>query len=159
MAGETKEIFRNPVSREAARLTGCKNFSKARRIDAHTAEAEDWGVYTHYPTGDTGVHGVYRLPGARLSSRSGTLNVPGRTELTRTTAAHAICCRSNRRAALNCPLKKNYYIKNKSDECAGSCRESACRNWRKKECRIIWHLTRKNCCFSGKENMVFRKIN
>lgn len=43
-AGETKEIFRNPVSREAARLTGCKNFSKARRIDAHTAEAEDWGV-------------------------------------------------------------------------------------------------------------------
>ena len=44
VAGETKEIFRNPVSREAARLTGCKNFSKARRIDAHTAEAEDWGV-------------------------------------------------------------------------------------------------------------------
>ena len=44
VAGETKEIFRNPVSREAARLTGCKNFSKARRIDAHTVEAEDWGV-------------------------------------------------------------------------------------------------------------------
>ena len=32
------------MSREAARLTGCKNFSKARRIDAHTAEAQDWGV-------------------------------------------------------------------------------------------------------------------
>ena len=44
VAGETKEIFRNPVSREAARLTGCKNFSKARRIDAHTVEAEEWGV-------------------------------------------------------------------------------------------------------------------
>ena len=44
VAGETKEIFHNPVSREAARLTGCKNFSKARRIDAHTVEAEDWGV-------------------------------------------------------------------------------------------------------------------
>lgn len=29
-AGETKEIFRNPVSREAARLTGCKNFSRVR---------------------------------------------------------------------------------------------------------------------------------
>ena len=44
VAGETKEIFHNPVSREAARLTGCKNFSKARRIDAHTVEAEEWGV-------------------------------------------------------------------------------------------------------------------
>ena len=44
VAGKTKEIFRNPVSREAARLTGCKNFSRARRIDAHTVEAEEWGV-------------------------------------------------------------------------------------------------------------------
>ena len=44
VSGKTKEIFRNPVSREAARLTGCKNFSKARRIDAHTVEAEEWGV-------------------------------------------------------------------------------------------------------------------
>ena len=43
-AGETKELFRNPVSREAARLTGCKNFSRVRRVDAHTAEASDWGV-------------------------------------------------------------------------------------------------------------------
>ena len=43
-SGETKAIFRNPVSREAARLTGCKNFSKAHRIDGHTVVAEDWGV-------------------------------------------------------------------------------------------------------------------
>ena len=43
-SGETKAIFRNPVSREAARLTGCKNFSKAHRIDVHTVVAEDWGV-------------------------------------------------------------------------------------------------------------------
>ena len=41
-SGETKAIFRNPVSREAARLTGCKNFSKAHRIDVHTVVAEDW---------------------------------------------------------------------------------------------------------------------
>lgn len=46
-AGETKELFRNPVSREAARLTGCKNFSRARRLDAHTVEAEDWGIILH----------------------------------------------------------------------------------------------------------------
>ena len=42
--GKTKDIFENPVSLEAARLTGCKNFSRARRLDAHTAEALDWGV-------------------------------------------------------------------------------------------------------------------
>lgn len=46
-AGETKELFRNPVSREAARLTGCKNFSRARRLDAHTVGAEDWGIILH----------------------------------------------------------------------------------------------------------------
>lgn len=43
-AGETKALFRDPVSREAAGLTGCKNFSRIRRIDAHTVEAADWGV-------------------------------------------------------------------------------------------------------------------
>lgn len=42
--GETKEIFANPGQREAARLTGCKNFSDIRRIDAHTAELTDWGI-------------------------------------------------------------------------------------------------------------------
>ena len=46
-AGETKELFRNPVSREAARLTGCKNFSRAFRTDEHTVEAEDWGITLH----------------------------------------------------------------------------------------------------------------
>ena len=43
-AGETKALFRDPVSREAASLTGCKNFSRIRRIDPHTFEAADWGV-------------------------------------------------------------------------------------------------------------------
>lgn len=42
--GETKEIFANPVKREAARLTGCKNFSDIRRVDDHTAELIDWGI-------------------------------------------------------------------------------------------------------------------
>lgn len=42
--GGTKEIFANPVKREAARLTGCKNFSDIRRVDDHTAELVDWGI-------------------------------------------------------------------------------------------------------------------
>ena len=44
VSGKTKEIFQNPVSKEAAHLTWCENFSKARRIDSHTIEAEDWGI-------------------------------------------------------------------------------------------------------------------
>ena len=42
--GKTKEVFADPVYIEAARLTGCKNFSDIRRLDSHTIEAVDWGV-------------------------------------------------------------------------------------------------------------------
>lgn len=42
--GNTKDVFRNPRSVEAARLTGCKNFSSARVPDEHTIEAADWGI-------------------------------------------------------------------------------------------------------------------
>ena len=42
--GETKAVFREPWSAVAARLTGCKNLSSARRIDGHTVEAADWGI-------------------------------------------------------------------------------------------------------------------
>lgn len=46
-SGETKEIFENPKHREAARLTGCKNFSSAQRLDAHTVRAVEWGITIH----------------------------------------------------------------------------------------------------------------
>ena len=46
-AGETKQIFQNPIAKEAARLTGCKNFSRAERIDSHTLRAADWGITLH----------------------------------------------------------------------------------------------------------------
>ena len=45
--GKTKEIFADPGYKEAARLTGCKNFSQAERIDVHTVEAKDWGIRLH----------------------------------------------------------------------------------------------------------------
>ena len=45
--GETKEIFANPEYREAARLTGCKNFSDIEWVDAHTAKLTDWGITLH----------------------------------------------------------------------------------------------------------------
>lgn len=40
--GAKDEIFRRPPSLEVARLTGCKNFSRARAVDGHTVEAIDW---------------------------------------------------------------------------------------------------------------------
>lgn len=42
--GNTKEIFRNPGTRSAAKLTGCKNFSSVMVLDDHTLRAEDWGI-------------------------------------------------------------------------------------------------------------------
>ena len=40
----TEELFQNPQRKEAARLTGCKNFTRAVYVDDHTAELTDWGI-------------------------------------------------------------------------------------------------------------------
>ncbi|HXQ25049.1 MAG TPA: sulfate/molybdate ABC transporter ATP-binding protein [Candidatus Acidoferrales bacterium] len=42
-SGAKEEIFRHPPSLEVARLTGCKNFSRARAISETMVEALDWG--------------------------------------------------------------------------------------------------------------------
>ena len=42
--GATREVFSNPGTRSAAVLTGCKNFSRAERIDDHRVRATDWGI-------------------------------------------------------------------------------------------------------------------
>jgi ABC-type sulfate/molybdate transport systems ATPase subunit len=41
--GAKEQIFRHPPTLEVARLTGCKNFSRARAISDHVVEATDWG--------------------------------------------------------------------------------------------------------------------
>jgi len=41
--GEREEVFARPPSTEVARLTGCKNFSRARAISEREIEAIDWG--------------------------------------------------------------------------------------------------------------------
>lgn len=43
-SGELKDIFRNPGYLVAARLTGCKNFSKAERLSSHELYARDWNL-------------------------------------------------------------------------------------------------------------------
>ena len=42
VGGPKEEIFRRPPSVAVARLTGCKNISRARAVDRHWIEALDW---------------------------------------------------------------------------------------------------------------------
>lgn len=46
-AGPTQEVFEHPDNKITARLTGCRNFSRAERIDSHTVRALDWGITFH----------------------------------------------------------------------------------------------------------------
>jgi ABC-type sulfate/molybdate transport systems ATPase subunit len=41
--GPKEEIFRHPPTLEVARVTGCKNFSRAQRMSDGRVEALDWG--------------------------------------------------------------------------------------------------------------------
>jgi molybdate transport system permease protein len=41
--GPKEEIFRHPPALEVARVTGCKNFSRARRLSDGRVEALEWG--------------------------------------------------------------------------------------------------------------------
>ena len=41
--GKTKDLFANPKTAMAARLTGCKNISRIRKAGPRTVEALDWG--------------------------------------------------------------------------------------------------------------------
>ena len=41
-SGGTRELFRNPGTLTAARLSGCKNFSAARKTGRYRLYAEDW---------------------------------------------------------------------------------------------------------------------
>ena len=47
IAGSTRELFRNPLTLGAARLTGCKNLSRAEVLNPHELYAVDWGMRLH----------------------------------------------------------------------------------------------------------------
>lgn len=47
--GKTKEIFDKPGTVNAARLTGCKNISKAEKIGEHELYAPDWDIKLTLP--------------------------------------------------------------------------------------------------------------
>ena len=53
--GEKHAIFSAPGTVEGARLTGCKNISRLRRLDEHHAVAEDWGITLKTPLLDDSI--------------------------------------------------------------------------------------------------------
>lgn len=44
ISGKTRELFEQPRLLEAARLTGCKNYSAVEKIDDYQIYAVDWGI-------------------------------------------------------------------------------------------------------------------
>jgi molybdate transport system ATP-binding protein len=45
LEGKTREIFRNPRKKEAARLTGCKNITEIKKTGKRELWAEKWGMH------------------------------------------------------------------------------------------------------------------
>jgi len=45
--GETKALFKDPESEMTARLTGCKNITKAERLSAYEVKAPAWNMTLH----------------------------------------------------------------------------------------------------------------
>ena len=41
-SGNTRDVFDNPLTVEAARLTGCKNISRIEKVGSHRVKALDW---------------------------------------------------------------------------------------------------------------------
>ena len=56
--GDKEEVFRHPPTVEVGRLTGCKNFSRARALSPTTIEAIDWGcrLTVAHPISGTPAH-------------------------------------------------------------------------------------------------------
>ena len=68
--GTKSEVFKNPRTRKAAILTGCKNISNIQRLDDRRVWATDWGIaldVDRFPEEATAVgirmHGIRQGPG------------------------------------------------------------------------------------------------
>jgi molybdate transport system permease protein len=74
--GPKEEVFRHPPTSSVARVTGCKNFSRARALSPGLVDALDWGCVLHVseqiPSNLESV-GI-RAHHLQLVSRAGSLN-------------------------------------------------------------------------------------
>ena len=73
------ELFRNPGTRAATTLTGCKNISAARRVDETHVTATDWGITLRVADATTNVrHIAVRAHYLVLASESDADALPAR---------------------------------------------------------------------------------
>ena len=57
-SGTKKDVFRDPHTRAAAALTGCKNISRAAMLPDGSFEATDWGITLRKPGFSGGCVGI-----------------------------------------------------------------------------------------------------
>lgn len=120
-SGKTKEIFQNPWKVEAARLTGCKNISRAKRQGEHALTALDWGVELcteqKIPEGVTHVgfraHEFLPVWGERKNN----------------------CIRAEIAGSAQLPFEKNFYIRPETEDASGM--ENICWFLQKKQWEIL----------------------
>ena len=137
--GATREVFSNPGTRSAAVLTGCKNFSRAERIDDHHVRAMDWGITVEtervLPEGirDLGFRAHQFRPVYMGDEKTGceeeTLTSRTHGEPIKTVSREALASRQGKlKNAVRCNVvsqaelqfERNYYIDPESSEGDGS---------------------------------------
>ena len=122
--GETRSVFADPGTRAAAALTGCKNFSRAERLDDHHVKALDWGITIET---ERLLPGKFNHLGFRahqfqpvyLRDETGEVqrkDVLGQTSSTR--PGNAIRCDVISEARLQ--FERNYYIKPETESSDGT---------------------------------------
>jgi molybdate transport system permease protein len=76
-SGAKQRIFQRPPSVEVARLTGCKNISRARAISDHSVEALDWGctVRVAQPGGQFAGHSIAQAAAQSTAQATGFVGI------------------------------------------------------------------------------------
>ena len=122
--GETRSVFADPGTRAAAALTGCKNFSRAERLDDHHVKALDWGITIET---ERLLPGKFNHLGFRAHQfqpvylRDETGEVQGKDVLGQTSSTrpgNAIRCDVISEARLQ--FERNYYIKPETESSDGT---------------------------------------
>ena len=122
--GETRSVFADPGTRAAAALTGCKNFSRAERLDDHHVKALDWGITIET---ERVLPGKFNHLGFRAHQfqpvylRDETGEVQGKDvlgQIKATRPGNAIRCNVISEARLQ--FERNYYIKPETESSDGT---------------------------------------
>ncbi len=79
-SGPKEDIFRHPPTVEVARLTGCKNFSRARQTRHGWIEALDWGCALNVSQATSPQHGQVGIRAHHVRVRAANEALPGESK-------------------------------------------------------------------------------